>query len=99
MHSSSLMVVIALLLSPLNAIAIEPAEQLRTLFVEEWQYNLRESPVTATYLGDNRYNDRWADVSLLAIAKRDEHQRGVLERLKTIDTGSLTAAERNPSLK
>ena len=94
MHSSSLMVVIALLLSPLNAIAIEPAEQLRTLFVEEWQYNLRESPVTATYLGDNRYNDRWADVSLLAIAKRDEHQREVLERLKTIDTGSLTAAER-----
>ena len=94
MRSSSLMVVIVLLLSPLNAIAIEPSEQLRTLLEEEWQYNLRESPVTATYLGDNRYNDRWADVSLLAIAKRDEHQREVLERLKTIDTGSLTPAER-----
>ncbi|HEY0982369.1 DUF885 domain-containing protein [Schlesneria sp.] len=94
MHSSSLIVVVALLMGPLVVMASEPSEQLRRLFEEEWQANLREFPVTATYLGDGRYNDRWADVSLAAIARREAHQREVLQRLNAIRSNELTPAER-----
>src|SRR5262245_14491832 len=41
----------------------DPRQQLHSLFDEEWQYELRTSPETATALGDNRYNDRLSDHS------------------------------------
>lgn len=94
MHSTALIVAMTLLLGSLKAIAMEPSDQLRRLLEDEWQYNLHEFPVTATYLGDRRYNDRWTDVSRSAIAKREEHQREVLKRLDAIDSQRLTSAER-----
>jgi hypothetical protein len=37
--------------------------QLKQLLVDEWEYELRESPELATSIGDYRYNDRWSDSS------------------------------------
>lgn len=67
-----------------------PTDTLRKLFEEEWQYQLRESPATASNLGDKRYNDRWPDVSLTAIIRRTEHQKDVLKRLAEVDISRLT---------
>ena len=36
---------------------------LKSLLAEEWEYELRTSPETATALGDNRFNDRLDDDS------------------------------------
>jgi len=64
------------------------------LLAEEWEYRLRESPTFASHLGDKRYNDRWADVSPGAIARRHEHQKETLARLARIDREQLSAADR-----
>ncbi|MFN7219260.1 MAG: hypothetical protein ACK5UX_01290, partial [Burkholderiales bacterium] len=50
--------------------AIKPAishPALRTLVDRTWERSLRESPQTATYIGDVRFNDRWRDMRPEAI--------------------------------
>lgn len=84
---------VILLLVPVLARAQSPAERLQSLFEDEWQYNLRESPMTASYLGDKRYNDRWPDVSLKSIADREEHQRHLLKRLAEFDNAQLSKSD------
>jgi uncharacterized protein (DUF885 family) len=81
-------------LIPVLGWAQSPSDQLKTLLEEEWEYNLRESPTMASSLGDKRYNDRWPDVSLEAIAKRYEHQRELLRRLTEFDSTRLTSVEK-----
>ena len=81
-------------LFPVLGWAQSPSDQLKTLLEEEWEYNLRESPTMASSLGDKRYNDRWPDVSLAAIAKRYEHQRELLRRLTEFDSTRLTSVEK-----
>src|SRR5262245_37362355 len=66
----------------------------RELLAEEWEYTLREAPTFASHLGDKRYNDRWPDVSLAAIERRHQHQKGVLQRLAAIDPEKLPPADR-----
>ena len=44
-------------------------EQLRKALDDEWQYELRVHPEFATYVGDNRYNDRLDDYSQEAVQK------------------------------
>jgi uncharacterized protein (DUF885 family) len=69
-------------------------QQLNDLYAAEWETTLREAPTFASHLGDLRYNDRWTDVSLEAIARRHGHQKDVLARLQAIDPGQLPAADR-----
>jgi prolyl oligopeptidase len=68
-------------------------DTFRQLLTDEWEYTLRESPTFASYLGDKRYNDRWPDVSLAAIARRHEHQQQTLARLHKIDARQLSDSE------
>ena len=74
--------------------ASEATRQLHALFQEEWEYTLREDPTFASFLGDRRYNDRWADASLAALERRQQHSRETLERLKSIDMAGLSEADR-----
>lgn len=67
--------------------------ELHRLFDEEWERSLRESPETAAYHGDHRYADRWTDMSLEAIARREAAEREALERLRRIDRNLLPPAE------
>ena len=83
-----------LLMNSLVGWAQSPAEQLQTLFEEEWQYSLRESPTMASALGDRRYNERWPDLSAAALAKRHEHQKELLGRLAKIDATKLSSTDR-----
>jgi uncharacterized protein (DUF885 family) len=72
----------------------EAGQALHRLFDEEWERELRESPETASYRGDKRYNDRWSDLSLGAIKARELADREVLRRLKAIDRDALSEADR-----
>jgi len=70
------------------------AQQLNDLYAAEWETTLREAPTFASHLGDLRYNDRWTDVSLEAMARRHAHQKEVLAKLGAIDAGQLAASDR-----
>lgn len=67
--------------------------QLHALFAEEWERGLRENPENASYQGDNRYNDRWTDLSLEAIARREAADKAALDKLRTIDRAALSPAD------
>ena len=43
---------------------------LHDFFESEWNYEMEQNPVAASFLGDRRWNDRWPDRSLEAIRKR-----------------------------
>ncbi|QSX77466.1 DUF885 domain-containing protein [Agrilutibacter solisilvae] len=84
------------------ALALAPAVQaqqrtasqsLHQLFDEEWERNLRENPVSASYQGDKRYNDRWGDASLAAIEASAAADRAALARAKAIDRAALSPAD------
>jgi len=56
------------------------------LFDEQYETDLRNFPERATAFGDYRYNDKLAEYSLEAIAKRDNTDRNFLARLQAIPT-------------
>lgn len=70
------------------------AEKLHTLFDDYWQWRLEENPEFATYLGDDRYNDRLSDVSLEAFDNRYRQRREFLERLAGLDSSRLSENDR-----
>jgi uncharacterized protein (DUF885 family) len=73
--------------------ANDATRRLHATFAEEWEYELRESPVRASGLGDMRGADRWDDVGLAAQARRDAHERDVLARVAKIPRAELGAAD------
>ncbi|WP_224369444.1 DUF885 domain-containing protein [Hyalangium versicolor] len=76
------------------ATAPQSSEDARfTAFLEEeWQWTLKDSPLFATVVGDERYNDQLDDQSIEAIERRKQHFRERLERLKGIDRAKLSEA-------
>jgi prolyl oligopeptidase len=93
----------AALLQPVNGTASAVGEsptlqrdataQLTQLFTAEWDYDMEQRPTRASSLGDRRWNDRWPDMSMEAIARRHEHDGAVLARLKAIDRARLSPAD------
>ena len=60
------------------------------LFDEQYESDLRNFPERATAFGDYRYNDRLADHSPEAIAKRHETDEEFLQRLEAISTADFS---------
>jgi len=56
------------------------------LFEEQYESDLQYFPERATAFGDYRYNDKLADYSLAAIARRQKTNQEFLARLQAIDT-------------
>jgi prolyl oligopeptidase len=69
-------------------------KELHALFESEWERGLRENPVAASFQGDSRYDDRWADLSADALARSHAADRAVLEALERIPPGQLSEADR-----
>ncbi|MCR6686892.1 DUF885 domain-containing protein [Pseudoxanthomonas sp.] len=69
------------------------ATALHRLFDAEWERGLRESPENAAYQGDHRYDDRWTDMSLAAVARREAADRQALAELRRIDRAALSSAD------
>src|SRR6266850_1824774 len=100
---SALLFVLALLAAP-PALAAKhkaavtsagpgPVTKLHKLFDREWERALREGPEGASLLGDNRYNDRWSDLSPAAIQAQNAGNQAALSQLARIDRAALPAAE------
>ena len=69
-------------------------DTLRALFDREWEWELAQDPLWASYLGDRRWNDRWPDVSITALAARQAHRQAVLKELTTVPRDSLSEPDR-----
>ncbi|MEZ5461259.1 DUF885 family protein [Dokdonella sp.] len=69
-------------------------KELRALFDAEWERGLVESPESASYNGDPRFNDRWSDFSLEAIARSEAGNRAALVKLHAIDRSALSKADK-----
>lgn len=64
------------------------------LLEEQWEWQLKSSPVRASMLGDRRYNDRWTDQSLKAIKRRNNARKEFLRRVYAINKNELSADDR-----
>ncbi len=77
------------------AIAATPSasEQANALFAEYWDWQMRERPTYATYVGDHRFDDRMSDASERAIARRKAFVADLAQRLAQIDRSALSGQE------
>jgi uncharacterized protein (DUF885 family) len=74
-------------------------KELKQLLADEWEYEMRESPESATALGDYRYNDRWSDNSLAHIQQQKDDVAKWLARFNAIDVSGFPEQEKlNQSL-
>ena len=65
--------------------------QLAQLFADYWEANLRHNPVTATFIGDPRYNDRLPNTLTAAWRAQDlAFEREWLTRIKAVSTAGLS---------
>jgi len=60
------------------------AETLNDLFNDYWEFQMRQSPTWATYLGDHRYDNLLPDVSLAAAQREGLALRKFQSRLEAI---------------
>jgi uncharacterized protein (DUF885 family) len=85
---------VLILAAPVFAQNLKPvSERLaaqNALFDEQYESDLRYSPLRATAYGDYRYNDKLGDYSLSAIAQRNQTDRAFLSRLQAIPTGGFS---------
>jgi len=70
-----------------------PTEALNGLFASEWERGLQRDPLGATYLGDNRFNQRLPDLSAAAIEADFSATRDALATLKAIDRSAVKASD------
>ena len=66
---------------------------LNDLLAEQWEYQLRTSPINASFLGDKRWNDRLDDLSQEAIDKDLQEAQKFLARFEAIDTAGFPEQE------
>ena len=76
--------------SPASA---DASADLKALFEREWERDLRDNPLLATYRGDTRYDELWPDISPAAQAKRNAADARVLDDLAKIPRDQLAAAQ------
>ncbi|MGH8496318.1 MAG: DUF885 domain-containing protein [Gammaproteobacteria bacterium] len=76
-----------------NADDLSESERLEALTELYYDYSMLEFPAFATYVGDPRGQDRWADNSLEAIARRDEDTERALRIVRSLDRSALESDE------
>jgi uncharacterized protein (DUF885 family) len=69
-------------------------KQLNRLIADEWEYEMRASPQTATTVGDYRYNDKWDDASLAYVPKQRKDLRKWLARFESVNTAGFPEQEK-----
>ncbi len=85
------------LIAPVLALAKTPAtpERLNQIYAEYWEENLQANPLTATRIGDNRFNDRYGDVTSAArLATTRRIAEKYLARTAEFDPAGLPAEDR-----
>jgi len=91
---------LALLLAPLGFLAADAALAAKSantalvkLFDQTWQEDLADDPISATAAGDARYNDKWPDMTPLAIDARQKKNYARLQSLAKISRDKLEKAD------
>ena len=69
--------------------------QLNRLYESYWEFLLRESPLTATYLGDHRYDDQLDDASEEAFHRRNSQFERFLDQLRRVPKPPTKADQLN----
>lgn len=69
-------------------------DTLNALLKEQWEWQLKDSPELATFIGDERYNDRWSDISLAHVAVLKTQLQAFLQRFAAIDTRGFSEQDR-----
>lgn len=96
MFKSASILLLAAFLSFAGGLRAQPSDEgqrLHAFFAEQWERGLRERPEGASFQGDLRFNDRWTDLSLAAIAGREAADREALATLKRFDRSRLSPAD------
>jgi uncharacterized protein (DUF885 family) len=73
---------------------VSPDSTLHALFRDDWEWELRESPLFATSVGRHEYDDRLSSVTLDDQRRRAERRRAFLDRLHAIDRSRLDDEDR-----
>ena len=82
------------LLAPAPAHASEGATaRFEALLEREWQRDLADNPLTASYLGDTRYDDRWPDIRPAALEARNAADAQALVDLARIPREALATTD------
>jgi uncharacterized protein (DUF885 family) len=68
-------------------------EALKTVIAEEWEFEMRESPIQATFYGDYRYNDKLGDFSAAGVARQTKAAGDFLARVEAIDIAGFPDQE------
>ncbi|MDP9142965.1 MAG: DUF885 domain-containing protein, partial [Pseudomonadota bacterium] len=78
-----------------STVSADPAAALEQLFAEFWEESLKLHPLSATFIGDARYNDQLPN-SLSAEYRTREHafERRWMERMEAVDVSTLSATDR-----
>jgi len=66
---------------------------LNDLLAEQWEYKMRTSPITASFLGDKRWNDKLDDLSQEAVDQDLRERQKFLTRLAAIATTGFPEQE------
>jgi uncharacterized protein (DUF885 family) len=75
--------------------AVDPGEALQVLFDEHFERSLEMNPLRATFIGDNRYNDRLGNFYSAEYREAAEAMdREFLQRLQEIDREQLSYQDR-----
>ena len=72
---------------------LDEGERLHRLFAADWDYAMREYPEAATWFGYPGQNNRWTDVSLDAIDRRNRELENPRRVLATIDRARLSPSD------
>ena len=83
---------IAMLLFPASLRGVDTGvtQSLHELFDRDWEYQMAHDPVTASELGDRRWNDKWQDLTLAAVHDSYQHAHQNLDQLHAIDRARLS---------
>jgi uncharacterized protein (DUF885 family) len=88
------LVTIAITKTAAEAVLEARRAQLSAALEQEWEYQLRAHPEMATYIGDNRFNDRLSDYSAKFFAEDLEHAKQTLQSIESIDTAGFPEQEK-----
>jgi len=83
----------ALFAAPVDSGLEARRKALNDLLAEQWEYNLRTSPIFASILGDKRWNDKIDDFSQKAIDDDLAESKKYLDRFSAIDTAGFPEQE------
>ena len=92
--ASIVVATVAVFLSRTAPAQDSPDQRFAALAADHWQWYVRDTPEAATFLGDNRYNDRLTDQSPEAVVARKAHWQELLKQVRAFDPAQLSPQNR-----